>query len=72
MKLRTTIEQDRASTAGIPVPDDFVTALGGRSPSTRGPVTLNGLHLSQQHRPMGGRKPDLPQSRTARRPGSRR
>jgi hypothetical protein len=54
MKLRTTIEQTGPSTAGIPVPDDFVTALGGgrRPPVT---VTLNGYTYRSSIAPMGGR-----------------
>ncbi|MGZ6267297.1 MAG: DUF1905 domain-containing protein, partial [Candidatus Limnocylindrales bacterium] len=41
MKLRTTIEQTGPNTAGIPVSDDFVAALGaGRRPPVT--VTING------------------------------
>lgn len=54
MKLRTTIEQTGPSTSGIPVPDDFVAALGGgRRPAVT--VTVNGYTYRSSIAPMGGR-----------------
>ena len=54
MKLSTTIESTGPTTACIPVPDSFVTALGGgRRPAVS--VTLNGYTYRTSIAPMYGR-----------------
>lgn len=54
MRLRTTTERTGPNTAGIPVSDELLTALGGgRRPAVR--VSLNGYSYRSTVGSMGGR-----------------